>query len=149
MARKKGVALEIELPGPTLVNVDGIQIQQALTNLVMNAVQAAREGGHVRIALGVRATDPPEDHSRLRRLPEVPCTYLRVSDDGPGIAAQDRLRVFEPFFTTKDIGEGTGLGLAVADGLVRDNGGWITVESELGHGASFSIFFPHVEDAAS
>jgi two-component system NtrC family sensor kinase len=148
IARKKGVVLDVEVGQPTLVEVDAIQVQQALTNLVMNAVQAARDGGHVTIALGVRAGDPPAGHSLLQAIPpHVPCTYLRVSDDGPGIAEPDRLRVFEPFFTTKDVGEGTGLGLAVADGLVRDNGGWITVESELGRGACFSIFFPHAGSA--
>jgi signal transduction histidine kinase len=94
---------------------------------------------------------PPPDVSSIRRIPvagerggyraqEVTC--LHVTDDGPGIDERDQSRVFEPFFTTKDVGEGTGLGLAVAHGLVRDNGGWITVESELGQGSRFSIYFP-------
>ena len=112
------------------------QIQQALTNLVMNAIQSARAEGRVSIEVGLQAR-------------EGDYVFLAVTDDGPGIKEEDRARVFEPFFTTKDVGEGTGLGLAVAEGLVRENGGFITVESEFGHGACFSIFLPRANQTSS
>jgi signal transduction histidine kinase len=76
---------------------------------------------------------------------------LRVRDTGPGITPEHLQHVFEPFFTTKDVGEGTGLGLAVAYGIIREHGGWIAVESRIGRGTTFSVFLPTPEphDAAS
>jgi len=145
IAKKKAIVLDLQVPEVPLggaIEVDSQQVQQAVTNLVMNAIQAVSESGHVAIAIGRRIEHAP-DHSgmiRLARAQEVTC--LRVTDDGPGIEGRHLSQVFEPFFTTKDVGEGTGLGLAVAHGLVRDNGGWITVESELGRGACFSMYFP-------
>lgn len=146
IAKKKAIALDLRVfdlaLSPHVINVDPQQVQQALTNLVMNAIQAVGECGRVAIAVEHRIERLP-DHSGLIRLDhagEVTC--LQVTDDGPGIEGSHISHVFEPFFTTKEIGEGTGLGLAVAHGLVRDNGGWITVESEVGNGACFSMVFP-------
>ena len=136
IAHKKAVALELEGDSQCIAHVDVGQIQQALTNLVMNAIQSARAGGRVSIEVGLQAR-------------EGDYVFLAVTDDGPGIKEEDRARVFEPFFTTKDVGEGTGLGLAVAEGLVRENGGFITVESEFGHGACFSIFLPRASQTSS
>ena len=159
IARKKGVVIELALRHPRTVHVDPLQIQQALTNLVMNAIQAVAEGGHVNIIVDEQRTTRPPDHSGLWRTPpatsgpatsgpgETGCTYVCVTDDGPGIEEHDKLRVFEPFFTTKDVGEGSGLGLAVANGLVRENGGWITVHSEVGRGAAFAMYFSYDQGA--
>ncbi len=151
IARKQMVSLELAVGRPRAIDVDAHQVQQALTNLVMNAIQAVGEGGHVAIQVEHRRVEPPPDLSGVRRIPETrtrshgrvtEVSCLHVTDDGPGIDETEHSRVFEPFFTTKDVGEGTGLGLAIAHGLVRDNGGWITVQSEVGSGARFSIFFP-------
>jgi two-component system, NtrC family, sensor kinase len=65
-----------------------------------------------------------------------------VKDEGSGIAPEHLPRLFEPFFTTKDVGEGTGLGLAVTYGIVREHGGWVAVESDVGCGTTFSIHLP-------
>lgn len=138
IARKKAVTLALEAEGPLRADVDRLHIQQALTNLVMNAMQAVSAGGHVTVTAGRQQATPPE---RAATAPAVFAT-LGVKDDGPGISPEDQARVFDPFFTTKDVGEGSGLGLAVADGLVKENGGWIDVESEAGRGARFSIFLP-------
>ncbi len=73
---------------------------------------------------------------------ETQAICLRVRDTGGGIAPEHLQHVFEPFFTTKDVGEGTGLGLAVAYGIIREHGGWITVDSRIGRGTAFSVFVP-------
>jgi signal transduction histidine kinase len=115
--------------------MDEGQVQQALTNLVLNGIQAMPNGGHLRIAL-----------QRERACPDsgIEGEYARLSvaDEGTGIAAADLPRVFEPFFTTKDVGEGTGLGLSVSYGIVEEHGGWIAVESQPGKGSRFSILLP-------
>ena len=138
IARKRSITLELEAEGPLFAQVDTLHIQQALTNLVMNALQAVNSGGHVRITAGLRPATPPSERGGIEGV----FAALGVKDDGPGITQLDKARVFEPFFTTKEVSEGSGLGLAVADGLVHENGGWIGVESELGQGAFFSIFLP-------
>jgi len=73
---------------------------------------------------------------------EGPYVCVRVADEGEGIAEENIPHLFEPFFTTKDVGEGTGLGLSVAYGIVRDHGGWIAVKSELGKGSLFAVYLP-------
>ncbi|MFT3691749.1 MAG: HAMP domain-containing sensor histidine kinase [Kofleriaceae bacterium] len=125
IAKRKSILFELDINGPAReLLIDSGQIQQALTNLVMNALQAVTDHGQITI--------------------EVDELALSVIDDGPGIPAQNLDRVFEPFFTTKEVGEGTGLGLAVAHGLVRDNGGVLTVASTPGNGATFQISFGQI-----
>jgi signal transduction histidine kinase len=123
---------------PLVADLDVGQIQQVLTNLMVNGIQAMPHGGELRVVLRrVRAT-PPVAHGGASG--EWLCVEVR--DQGTGIAPENLSRLFEPFFTTKDVGEGTGLGLAVAYGIVRDHDGWIDVSSELGHGSRFSVYLP-------
>ncbi|MGN6547710.1 MAG: sensor histidine kinase, partial [Aureliella sp.] len=128
LAAKRDVQLEIETPSaPTRCFVDESQIQQVITNLIVNAVQATPAGGRVRLTI-----DRPED-AWLR---------LRVEDSGPGIPEELRERIFEPFFTTKEVGEGTGLGLSIAYGIVQEHGGRLEIsQGELG-GAAFDVWLP-------
>jgi signal transduction histidine kinase len=84
---------------------------------------------------------PPPDHGG----PQGEFVRVEVRDEGSGIAHDLLPRVFEPFFTTKPVGEGTGLGLSVAYGIVRDHGGWMSVRSEPGAGTVFSVHLPAAE----
>ena len=128
-----------------IVEMDDGQIQQALTNLVVNGIQAMPKGGHLRVALAREHVTPPVGVSAL------PGDYVRLSvaDEGTGVRPEDLPRVFEPFFTTKEVGDGTGLGLSVSHGIVSEHGGWIAGASELGKGSTFSIFLPVAKGAAS
>jgi nitrogen-specific signal transduction histidine kinase/CheY-like chemotaxis protein len=125
---------------PALVTVDPAQVEQAIINLVLNARDALPAGGWIRLDVArLAASDvaPPADAG-------VADAYvrLRVSDNGVGISPGVRSHLFEPFFTTKELGKGTGLGLASAQGIVHQSHGWIEVGSEPGKGASFAIHFP-------
>jgi two-component system, NtrC family, sensor kinase len=123
---------------PALAEVDGGQIQQALANLVLNGIQAMPHGGRLTVGLGLERTRPPADHGG----PEADYLRLWVRDEGEGIEPEVLERVFEPFFTTKQVGEGTGLGLSVCYGIVREHGGWLAAESRPGEGSRFSIHLP-------
>lgn len=129
---------------------DRTQIEQVIINLVMNATQAmANRSGKIDIGIERIHSDAPElavcplpagsfDHpSRVVRL--------SVSDNGPGIPPEIQDRIFEPFFTTKPVGEGTGLGLSVVQGIVNLHGASIHVDSEPGRGTKFSIYFPEAQ----
>jgi signal transduction histidine kinase len=115
-----------------------------LTNLVVNAIQAMQKAGTVRVVIAEGRVTPPASVGG----PELRCASVRVTDEGAGIRGEDLAHVFEPFFTTKDVGDGTGLGLSVAYGIVKDHGGWIVVESTMGVGSSFVVYLPlRTEDA--
>jgi signal transduction histidine kinase len=102
----------------------------------MNGFQAMPQGGRLDVWVGLRVAQPPPN------VGESAATFavVDVRDHGSGIAPANLPHVFEPFFTTKEVGEGSGLGLAVAYGIVRDHGGWIDVESRPGEGARFSVY---------
>jgi signal transduction histidine kinase len=122
----------------TMASVDAGQIQQVVTNLVMNAIEAMPRGGKVELSLHRERAQPPAPLPR----PAGETICLRVRDEGEGIEPQNLPRIFEPFFTTKDVGAGTGLGLAVSYGIIRDHGGWIMVDSQVHAGATFSVYLP-------
>jgi two-component system NtrC family sensor kinase len=121
------------------VRVDTGQIQQVLINLVTNAWQAMPQGGQIEI--GVHGTEDARPPVGVEQ-PRGRYACVSVADRGAGIPEEDLHRIFDPFFTTKGVGQGTGLGLSVAYGIVRDHGGWIEVTSRLGAGACFSMYLP-------
>ncbi|HVE81655.1 MAG TPA: ATP-binding protein [Myxococcales bacterium] len=140
LAAKKQVSLSAEKVPSIFVEVDGGQMQQVLTNLLMNALQAMGAPGTVRMeAAPQRATPPPDLNGNGA---EGDYVRLDVVDEGTGIAPDVLPHIFEPFFTTKTVGEGTGLGLSVSYGIVRDHGGWIAVDSAVGKGSRFSVYLP-------
>jgi signal transduction histidine kinase len=118
--------------------VDAGQLAQVLSNLIVNAVHASPRAGEVVVSALFQTARPPANIGG----PEAPFACLRVRDRGAGISEADLVHIFEPFFTTKEVGRGTGLGLPVAAGIVREHGGWIDVASAPGEGSTFSVFLP-------
>jgi signal transduction histidine kinase len=111
--------------------LDRNKIKQVFMNLVMNAKQAIAKEGEIRI--------------RTRYVPSEGTggvVYVDVEDTGCGIQPKDLSRIFDPFFTTKSTGEGTGLGLSVSYGIVKNHGGDILVQSEPGKGSTFTVVLP-------
>jgi len=116
-------------------------------NLTVNARDAMPDGGEIKI----RVAPETVDGERAQRFPEAVAgrfVCLSVTDTGCGMDEATLKRVFEPFFTTKDVGKGTGLGLATVYGIVKQHQGWVEVESAVGQGTTFRIFFPTVDFAA-
>jgi signal transduction histidine kinase len=143
LARRHGIVIELSCAGAqdkTSVLADPPQLEQVLTNLIVNGIQAM-DHGVLRVNVERLRETPPPDHGG----PQGEFVRVEVRDEGLGIAHELLPRVFEPFFTTKPVGEGTGLGLSVAYGIVRDHGGWMSVTSEPGAGTVFSVHLPAAE----
>ena len=139
MAQKKGTTFaSLDPLLDPVVEVDASLVEQALTNLVVNAIQAMPTGGTISVGVAVEMASPPADLGGKKA--EYACVH--VDDQGIGMTSEQMAHIFEPFFTTKEVGEGTGLGLSVAYGIVRDHGGWIGVASTIGKGSRFSIYLP-------
>jgi len=132
------------------VEGDPSRLQQILLNLLVNARDALPHGGEIAVATdrappAPKPTDPaivPEE------LSSRPMVKVSVADNGHGMDEATRKRIFEPFFTTKERGKGTGLGLAVAYGVVRDHGGVLRVDSKPGEGSTFTVLLPSVTGKA-
>jgi CheY-like chemotaxis protein len=124
---------------------DPSQLQQVVINLCSNAAQSMEpSGGTLTVELGGAVVES-RDAPATAGLPEGAYLRLRVTDTGPGIAPELQERIFEPYFTTKGVGEGSGLGLAVARGIVSARGGEIFLESRQGRGATFTVYLPATE----
>lgn len=127
-----------------MVDADPARLQQALLNLALNARDAMPEGGDLRLSLQHLEV---EENAPLPDMDEGAWIKLVVSDTGSGIAPDNLDHIFDPFFTTKSPDKASGLGLAQVYGIIRQHGGYIDVESEVGQGTTFSIYLPAVEVA--
>jgi len=128
-------------PGVGLIRADATQMEQILLNLALNARDAMPDGGILTVETAVSTLRDNE----IAGCEPGPYIRLTVRDTGVGMDADTRARVFEPFFTTKGAGHGTGLGLSIVNGIVRQASGGVTVESAPGHGTTFRIFLPRLE----
>jgi two-component system, NtrC family, sensor kinase len=143
-AEKRKVALRMddEDERPAWARIDQEQIKQVLANLVMNGIQAMPGGGRVTVSAGRGTLQPPPAIGRAAGL----FAWVEVVDEGCGIPPESVPRIFDPFYTTKEVGEGTGLGLSVSHGIIREHEGWIEVSSEPGVGTAFRICLPSEEE---
>ncbi len=138
------ITLRTDLGSPELrIMADPGQVDQVLMNLVTNARDAMPDGGVLTIS--ARAVNPVGLLSKMRLAEKGTCALLTVADTGRGMDQRVRERVFEPFFTTKEAGQGTGLGLSMVYGIIKQNHWFIEVESEPGCGSTFRIYIPILE----
>jgi len=124
--------------GRPLVIGDGDQLQQVCLNLCLNAIQAMPEGGVLELA--TRAVERRKPG--LETSPPSRWMVLDVADNGVGIPEADRDRIFEPFYSTKETQGGTGLGLSVSVGIIKDHDGWIDIDARPEGGTVFRVFLP-------
>jgi len=139
---REGVELRLDQQGDVWpVHADEAQLSNAIINLVVNARDAMPKGGTVTITT---ANEPISTPTTLGTAIMPAGDYVRidVQDTGVGIAKEHIGKIFDPFFTTKPVGQGTGLGLATVYGIVKQTGGFITVDSEVGRGTTFRIYLP-------
>ncbi len=142
----KMIEIELSLANNlSQIKADPVQIGQVLINLALNAQDAMPNGG--KLAIETRNESLDEEYSRTHPLVK-PGEYvlLAISDTGHGMDEETLERIFEPFYTTKAVGKGTGLGLAVAYGIVQQHAGFIQCQSEVGCGTRFEIYLPAIED---
>lgn len=132
--------LDPQLP---TINADPAQIEQVLVNLIVNARDAMPLGG----TLELETARASADEARTHGAGNGALVRLSVRDTGLGMSTNVKSRIFEPFFTTKAPGKGTGLGLSTVYGIVRQSGGFITVDSEISRGTTFHVFLPESERA--
>jgi PAS domain S-box-containing protein len=131
-------------PSLGCTRADAGQLEQVIMNLVVNAKDAMPSGGKICIrtaAVTLDDTYPPENTF----IKNGPYVMISVSDSGQGMDRETQARIFEPFFTTKEKNKGTGLGLSTVYGIIKQSGGYVFVQSELGRGTVFTIYFPRVD----
>ncbi|MDD2863839.1 MAG: PAS domain S-box protein [Methylococcales bacterium] len=135
--------VELNLDASLNIDVDTIDMHQIMTNLLVNARDAMRQQGSGSIKIQLQITRNLNGHCDAC-FKQITGDFieLSVSDTGTGIDKETIRHIFDPFFTTKSVGEGTGLGLSVVNGIVRDSGGHLLVDSQLGKGTTFRLIFP-------
>ena len=140
----EGITLNVERDSDLwTVHADEAQLSNAIINLVVNARDAMPSGGTVAIKT-VNQTVAKSSALGTAIMPPGEYVHIEVSDTGTGMSQEIQSKIFDPFFTTKPVGQGTGLGLATVYGIVKQSGGFITVDSQVGQGTSFHIYLPRL-----
>jgi two-component system cell cycle sensor histidine kinase/response regulator CckA len=140
------IITDLEAPGP--VAADTALVNQVLLNLCLNARDAMPDGGTLTLrAAGVTVT--PEEAARHPDARPGEFVRVTVADTGQGMTPEVKARIFEPFYTTKPVGQGTGLGLPMVHGIVRQHNGWIECETAPGRGTRFDLYLPRVAASIS
>ena len=141
------LVLELD-PHLSQVLADPGQIEQVILNLVVNARDAIRGRDNGRVTIRTSNAELLDEFEQWG-VRDAPGTYVRldVSDNGTGMDRATQARIFDPFFTTKEPGQGTGLGLATVFGIVKQSGGYVWVDSQVGEGATFSLYLPRAKNA--
>jgi len=132
----KGVSIKADLAKLPRITLDNSQFQSVLLNIILNAIDATQPGGDITISTGISLSASDANRKGVE---------IVITDTGCGIPTENLEKLFDPFFTTKEVGQGTGLGLAVSYGIVQRHGGTIRVQSNIGKGSSFFIWVP-IED---
>jgi PAS domain S-box-containing protein len=147
--RSAGPAIEVEIVGAVglwVIRIDGAQLENAILNLAINARDAMPDGGRITIETANKWLD--ERAARERDLSPGQYLSVCVSDTGTGMSAEVMERAFDPFYTTKPLGQGTGLGLSMIHGFVRQSGGQVRIYSEVGQGTTVCLYLPRYLGAA-
>jgi signal transduction histidine kinase len=131
ICREKSVSIHKSYGDLPAILVDNAQLHEAVENLVLNAIDSMPRGGSLTVATNKEVHDG------------IPYVYVRVHDSGTGIPEDKLNLIFEPFYTTKVADKGTGLGLSITKKVVEDHGGFMKVESEVGKGSAFMLYFPY------
>lgn len=141
---RRKIHVSTEGDATAVADIERSRLLQVIMNLMLNSVDATAEGGAIRMDVrATRVATPPVDRASPGEFVEI-----RVQDSGSGIAAEHQNAIFRPFFSTKPEGEATGLGLSVSDQIVRDQGGWMEVDSSVGEGSTFRVYLPqHARDS--
>lgn len=130
------------------INANSTQIERVIMNLCVNAEQAMKNGGEIRVAANNKTTSKPMKLVGTA-LPPGDYVTVSISDTGTGISTENMSRIFEPFFTTKSQDQGTGLGLALVYGIIKRHGGFLDLKSEPGRGTVVTIYFKAAKEAAA
>jgi PAS domain S-box-containing protein len=142
----KMIAIETQLSDNLkIINGDPVQIEQIIMNICINARDAMPDGGKLTIACRNTVLDQTYCNAHVGASPGE-FVQLTISDTGDGIDPQTLEHIFEPFFTTKSAGEGTGLGLAMVYGIIKNHNGYVTCDSVPGRGTTFNVYFPIIRD---
>jgi two-component system NtrC family sensor kinase len=130
----KGVGIETDMMNLPMITLDRSQFQSVLLNMILNAIDATDPGGNITLSTGISLSTSNNIQKKG--------VEIVITDTGCGIPTENLEKLFDPFFTTKEVGQGTGLGLAVSYGIVQRHGGTIRVQSNVGKGSSFFIWMP-------